>query len=65
MMTNYEKYYNTWCRTCAFAATGETLTACNLQDTCILCACYNKEKDYCHCGDEATDDYICRYYKEN
>ena len=64
-MTNYEKYYNTCCRTCAFAAIGETLTACNLQDTCSWCACYNKETRECYCHDEADDGYICRYYKEN
>lgn len=65
-MTNCEKYHNTCCRTCAFAAANaETLTECNLQDTCIWCACYNKEKGYCHCHDEAGDDYICKYYKEN
>ena len=64
-MTNCEKYYNTWCRICAFAAVGETLTECNLQHTCKLCACYNKETRECHCHDEAGDDYICRYYKEN
>lgn len=65
-MTNCEKYYDTCCRTCAFAAANaETLTECNLQNTCIWCACYNKEKGYCHCHDEAGDDYICKYYKEN
>ena len=63
-MTNNVKYY-AWCRTCAFAAIGETSTECNLQDTCKLCACYNKETRGCHCHDEADDDYICRYYKEN
>lgn len=64
-MTNCEKYYNTLCRICAFAASAMTLTECNLQDTCVLCVCYNKEKGRCHCHDEATDDYTCRYYKEN
>lgn len=65
-MTNCEKYYDTCCRTCAFAAANvETLTECNLQYTCTWCACYNKEKGYCHCHDEAGDDYICKYYKEN
>lgn len=63
-MTNCEKYYNTWCRTCAFAANAETLTECNLTPTCSWCACYNKETRECHCHDEAGD-YICRYYKEN
>lgn len=30
-MTNCEKYYDTCCRTCAFAAANaETLTECNL-----------------------------------
>ena len=64
-MNNCEKYYNTWCRTCAFSAVGETLTECNLQDTCTWCACYNKEKGHCHCHDEADDGYTCKYYKEN
>ena len=63
-MTNSEKYCNNWCRTCAFAPIGETLTECNLQHTCVLCACYNRETQRCHCYDEATDDY-CKYYKEN
>ena len=63
-MTNNVKYY-AWCRTCAFAAIGETLTECNLQDTCALCARYNKEKGHCHCHDEADDGYPCKYYKEN
>lgn len=63
-MNNYEKYRNNWCRTCAFAAIGETLTECNLIATCSECACYNKEMGQCHCNDEATDDY-CKYYKEN
>lgn len=65
-MTNCEKYYDTWCRTCAFAAANaEMVTECNLQFTCKLCACYNKETRKCHCHDEADDDYICRYYKKN
>lgn len=64
-MTNCEKYHNIYCRTCAFAPTGVTLTECNLQDTCIWCACYNKEKGCCHCHDEAGDSYTCKYYKEN
>lgn len=64
-MTNYKKYYNTCCRTCAFTPIGVTLTECNLQDTCRLCACYNKETRKCHCLDEAGDSYTCKYYKEN
>lgn len=65
-MTNCEKYCNTCCCTCAFAASNaNTLTECNLQDTCTWCACYNKEKGHCHCHDEANDGYTCRYYKEN
>lgn len=64
-MTNYEKYYNTYCRTCAFAPTGVTLTECNLRDTCTWCACYNKETRECHCHDEAGDGYTCKYYKDN
>lgn len=64
-MTNCEKYYNTCCRTCAFAPIGVTLTECNLQGTCALCACYNKDKSHCHCHDEVGEDYTCKYYKEN
>ena len=69
-MTNSEKYHDTWCRICAFAAIGETLTECNLrqiyvQHACVLCDCYNKEAHHCHCHDEATNSYTCRYYKEN
>ena len=65
-ISNCEKYYDTWCRTCAFAAANaETLTECNLRNSCSECACYNKEKGYCHCHDEAEDGYTCRYYKEN
>lgn len=64
-MINYEKYYNTWCRTCAFAANAETLTECNLTPTCSLCACYNKETHECHCHDKADEGYTCRYYREN
>lgn len=64
-MTNYAKYHNTWCRTCAFAPDGETLTECNLTPTCSWCACYNKETRTCRCGDEAENGYTCKYYKEN
>lgn len=64
-MTNSEKYCNNWCRTCAFAAAAETLTECNLQHTCVLCACYSRETQRCHCYDEAGENYTCKYYKEN
>lgn len=64
-MSNCKKYHDTWCRTCAFAAGGETLTECNLRQSCSECACYNKDMDICHCHDEADEGYTCRYYKEN
>ena len=64
-MANCEKYHDTYCRTCAFTAVGDTLTECNLQHTCTWFACYNKETREYYCHDEAGDDYICKYYKEN
>ena len=65
-ISNCEKYYDTLCRSCAFAAANaETLTECNLRHSCSECACYNNEKGYCHCHDEAEDGYTCKYYKKN
>lgn len=64
-MTNCEKYHDTWCRTCIFAATSDTVTECNLILTCALCDCYNREAQRCHCHDDADDSAACPYYKGN